>query len=55
MTIPKFKKFNIEAYKPGKSKIKKLKKIIKLSDIESYTSKIGLEISGFICGKNITS
>ena len=25
MTTPKFKKFNIEAYKPGKSKIKKLK------------------------------
>ena len=22
MTIPKFKNFNIEAYKPGKSKIK---------------------------------
>ena len=35
MTIPKFKKFNIEAYKPGKSKIKKLKKIIKLSANES--------------------
>ena len=32
---PKFKKFNIEAYKPGKSKIKKLKKIIKLSANES--------------------
>ena len=30
MTIPKFKKFNIEAYKPGKSKIKKLKKIINI-------------------------
>ena len=35
MTTPKFKKFNIEAYKPGKSKIKKLKKIIKLSANES--------------------
>ena len=35
MTIPKFKRFNIEAYKPGKSKIKKLKKIIKLSANES--------------------
>ena len=35
MTIPKFKKFNIEAYKPGKSKIRKLKKIIKLSANES--------------------
>ncbi len=31
MTTPKFKKFKIEAYKPGKSKFKKLKKIIKLS------------------------
>ena len=35
MIIPKFKKFNIEAYKPGKSKIKKLKKVIKLSANES--------------------
>ena len=35
MTIPKFKNFNIEPYTPGKSKIKKLKKIIKLSANES--------------------
>ena len=35
MTIPKFKNFNIEPYKPGKSKIKKLKNIIKLSANES--------------------
>jgi histidinol-phosphate aminotransferase len=35
MTTPKFKKFNIEAYKPGKSKITKLKKIVKLSANES--------------------
>ena len=35
MSTPKFKKFNIEAYKPGKSKIKKLKKVIKLSANES--------------------
>ena len=35
MTTPNFKKFNIEAYKPGKSKIKKLKKVIKLSANES--------------------
>ena len=35
MTTPKFKKFNIEPYKPGKSKVKKLKKIIKLSANES--------------------
>ena len=31
----KFKKFNIEAYKPGKSSIKKLKRIVKLSANES--------------------
>jgi histidinol-phosphate aminotransferase len=35
MTTPKFKKFNIEEYRPGKSRIKKLKKIIKLSANES--------------------
>ena len=35
MITPKFKKFKIEAYKPGKSKFKKLKKIIKLSANES--------------------
>tara|TARA_B100001057_G_scaffold111387_1_gene109492 strand:+ start:882 stop:1967 length:1086 start_codon:yes stop_codon:yes gene_type:complete len=35
MTTPNFKKFNIEAYKPGKSEVKKLKKIIKLSANES--------------------
>jgi histidinol-phosphate aminotransferase len=35
MTTPKFKKFNIETYRPGKSKIKKLRKIVKLSANES--------------------
>ena len=35
MTTPNFKKFNIEAYRPGKSKVKKLKKVIKLSANES--------------------
>ena len=35
MTTPKFKKFNIEAYKPGKSKLPKIKNIIKLSANES--------------------
>jgi len=35
MITPNFKKFNIEAYKPGKSKVKKLKKVIKLSANES--------------------
>ena len=31
----KFKKFNIEAYRPGKSSIRRLKKIVKLSANES--------------------
>ena len=35
MITPKFKKFNIETYRPGKSKIKKFKNIIKLSANES--------------------
>ncbi len=35
MTTPNFKKIDIEAYKPGKSKVRKLKKIIKLSANES--------------------
>jgi len=35
MTIPNFKKFDIEVYKPGKSKIKRRIKVIKLSANES--------------------
>jgi len=35
MTVPKFKKFRIEAYKPGKSIIGKVKNVIKLSANES--------------------
>ena len=35
MITLKFKKLNIEAYKPGRSKVKKLRKIIKLSANES--------------------
>ena len=35
MTTVKFKKFDIEAYQPGKSTVKRLKKIIKLSANES--------------------
>ena len=31
MTIPKFKNIEIKAYKPGRSKVGKLKNIIKLS------------------------
>ncbi len=35
MTVIRFKKINIEAYKPGKSSIKRFRKIIKLSANES--------------------
>ena len=35
MITPNFKKFNIEAYRPGKSKVKRLKNVIKLSANES--------------------
>ena len=35
MTVPKFKKFRIQAYKPGKSNIGKNKNVIKLSANES--------------------
>ena len=35
MITPNFKKFDIEAYKPGKSKVKRLKTVIKLSANES--------------------
>ena len=35
MTVPKFKEFKIEAYKPGKSDIAKIRNIIKLSANES--------------------
>ena len=35
MTLPQFKKINLESYKPGKSKLSKIKSIIKLSANES--------------------
>ena len=35
MSVPKFKTFNLEAYKPGKSKLANIKNIIKLSANES--------------------
>ena len=35
MTIPKFRDIRIASYKPGKSKINKIKNIIKLSANES--------------------
>ncbi len=52
MTNLKFKKFNIEAYKPGKSSIKKLRKIIKLSANESALG-VSPKVKKIISSKNV--
>ena len=51
MTTIKFKKLNIEAYKPGKSSIRKLKKIIKLSANESALG-VSARVKKVISNKN---
>ena len=48
----KFKKFNIETYKPGRSKVKKLKKVIKLSANESALG-ISPKAKKLILNKNL--
>jgi histidinol-phosphate aminotransferase len=52
MTTIKFKKLNIEAYKPGKSSVKKLKKIVKLSANESALG-VSTRVKKIISKKNI--
>ena len=52
MTTIKFKKFDIEAYKPGKSSIRKLKKIIKLSANESALG-VSARVKKIISKKNL--
>ena len=52
MTTIKFRKINIEAYKPGKSSIKRLKKIIKLSANESALG-VSPRVKKVISSKNI--
>ena len=52
MTTPKFKNFNIEPYKPGKSKIKKIKNIIKLSANESALG-VSLKVTKIISNKKL--
>ena len=52
MTIVRFKKFRIEAYKPGKSSIKKLKRITKLSANESALG-VSPKAKKIIYGSNI--
>ena len=52
MTTIKFKKLDIEAYKPGKSSIGRLKKIIKLSANESALG-VSARVKRVISNKNI--
>ena len=52
MTIPKFKKIKIEAYKPGKSRVGKFKNIIKLSANESALG-ISQKVNKVLTSKNI--
>ncbi|MDC0518151.1 histidinol-phosphate transaminase [Candidatus Pelagibacter sp.] len=52
MTTIKIKKFNIESYKPGKSSIKKIKKIIKLSANESALG-VSAKVKKVISNKNL--
>jgi histidinol-phosphate aminotransferase len=53
MTVPKFKKFKIEAYKPGKSNIGKFKNIIKLSANESALG-VSAKVKKVLSNKNLT-
>jgi len=52
MTTLRFKRFDIEPYKPGKSSIKKLKKIIKLSANESALG-VSSKVKKIISNKNV--
>ena len=52
MTTIRFKKFDIEAYKPGKSSIKKLRNIIKLSANESALG-VSTRVKKIISNKNL--
>ena len=52
MTVPKFKKFKIEAYKPGKSNIGKIKNAIKLSANESALG-VSPKARKVLSGKNL--
>ena len=52
MTVPKFKKFRMEAYKPGKSKIGQVKNIIKLSANESALG-VSPKVKSILNNKNL--
>ncbi|NDG89190.1 MAG: hypothetical protein EBY59_00700 [Proteobacteria bacterium] len=52
MTIPVFRKIDIQAYKPGKSNVRKLKKIIKLSANESALG-VSSKVKKVLSSKNL--
>ena len=52
MTVPKFKKFRIESYKPGKSNIGKFRNIIKLSANESALG-VSSKVKKILNNKNL--
>ncbi len=52
MTTLKFKKFNIEAYKPGKSGSRRLKEVVKLSANESALG-VSPRVKKIISNKNL--
>jgi histidinol-phosphate aminotransferase len=52
MTVPKFKKFRIKAYKPGKSNIGKIKNTIKLSANESALG-VSPKVKKVLSNKNL--
>ena len=52
MTTLKFKKFNIDAYKPGKSSIRNLTEVIKLSANESALG-VSAKVKKIISQKNL--
>ena len=53
MTTIKFKKFNIDTYKPGRSVIKNMKKVIKLSANESALG-VSSKVQKIISKKNLS-
>ena len=52
MTTIKFKKLNIEAYKPGKSSLRRFKKIVKLSANESALG-VSIRVKKVMSNKNL--
>ena len=53
MTTIRFKKFNIDAYKPGRSNIKNIKKVVKLSANESALG-VSSKVKKIISKKNLS-